>query len=318
MAQTHFWLTDNPTSPGDRETNAGTFRKFLSTYFNGGQGVARDYRDGLAVSENAGTANMSVDVAAGGAWVGAGTEVAFFLSTAKVDVTLSAADGSNPRIDVIVADMDLTQTDGEDTLQIAVVEGTPGASPAIPSLTQTVTRYMLPLAHVLVGTGVTSISDSNITDQRHFVWHSNKELFTLPSDLTINGTTFQDISGWFWNAEADTWWAVEINIYSDNNSDKDLELQFDMDGSNTLEGLHLTVDPSGGGALTLEDVDESSMPTDDLPTSSTSGVVGLSRMYIFIHAVNKGTIQLQISERVTGTANDNVKAGSWMTVKEVS
>lgn len=68
-------------------------------------------------------------------------------------VTISAADGTHPRIDLVYAKEDGT---------IDVVTGTPAASPTVPSLP----ANSCALAQVLVGTSVTTIASGNITDVR--------------------------------------------------------------------------------------------------------------------------------------------------------
>lgn len=124
----------------------------------------------LKVTEKSGTPNMSVDVAAGAAIIKStrsDDQGAYHArSTGTINVPLSAADGSNPRIDRILVqvrdeaqDAALTQND----VRILVVEGTPAASPAAPTIT--VEDY-IELAQVEVPASATSITNSDITDMR--------------------------------------------------------------------------------------------------------------------------------------------------------
>lgn len=89
----------------------------------------------------------------------------WFLSDAQDTLAIAANSSGNPRIDRIVVQLDPSS----DEAVLAVLEGTPGASPAAPSLTQTDTGvYELPLAQVAVANGVALISSGNVTDERLF------------------------------------------------------------------------------------------------------------------------------------------------------
>lgn len=126
---------------------------------------------GLAVTQHAGTANRSVDVALGVCYI-AGTDLAGqkkyrFESTAVVNVPLAAAPSSgNSRISLIVAQvLDDDQNGGSQHIpEIVEVAGTPATTgsqvaPATPATA-------LLLATVLVGPTVTTIVTANITDAR--------------------------------------------------------------------------------------------------------------------------------------------------------
>jgi hypothetical protein len=122
----------------------------------------------LKAGPRAAGANMSVDVAAGKAIV-AGTSVAnqgtyIVQSTAVENVPLATADATNPRIDLIVAQVYDKQADGGTRYawQPIPVTGTPASSPVAPA----VPPNALLLAEVRVNAGVASVSASNITDRR--------------------------------------------------------------------------------------------------------------------------------------------------------
>lgn len=128
-------------------------------------GVARSYD--LSVVQRGAGANMSVDIGRGGCLVG-GTVSAdqgeyFVYNDATVNVVISAANVTNPRIDVIgVRVQDQEHGDGSDSATIAVVTGTPAGSPAVPTLP----ANFLTLAHVAVAANASSIVTGNITDKR--------------------------------------------------------------------------------------------------------------------------------------------------------
>jgi hypothetical protein len=131
-------------------------------------GVVSGMGGNLAVTQN-GSPNMSVNVAAGHAYV-PGTEGSkqgtyVVVNDASKNLTITAADGTNPRIDLIVAKVQDTLYSGAvNSWSLAVVAGTPAGSPAVP----TQPANSIALAQVLVGAGVTSIVTGNITDRRYY------------------------------------------------------------------------------------------------------------------------------------------------------
>jgi hypothetical protein len=117
----------------------------------------------FAVTQN-GTPNMSVNVAAGFGLV-AGTQntpvqgLYNLYNDATVNLAIAASNPTNPRIDVVVATVDdAYYGSGDNTTYLQVITGTPAASPSVPAIP----ANSLALAHVYVGAGVTSITNSNI------------------------------------------------------------------------------------------------------------------------------------------------------------
>lgn len=164
---------------------------------NSSQHNAQDYRVMLAsvvqeagvagpgafrVSERAGTASMSVDVAPGGAFIAStrspqqGMYHAY--NTATLEVPLAASDGSNPRIDrILIQVRDEAQDAGlsANDVRIYVEQGTPAAVPEPPEIT--IDDY-LELAQVTVAAGATAVTDSDIVDMRvaSTVWSADRGL----------------------------------------------------------------------------------------------------------------------------------------------
>ena len=101
---------------------------------------------------------MTVTVRAGKAWING----YFYNNTGDLSLTLPTADGVLNRIDRIVVRWDLT----ERRIYSAVKSSAPSASPVAPSLQRDADAYEICLADVLVGAGVTAVSQANITDQR--------------------------------------------------------------------------------------------------------------------------------------------------------
>lgn len=122
----------------------------------------------LAVTAN-GTPNMSVNIAAGGAFI-RNTESAnggayHLWNDATLNLAIAAADATNARRDLVIAQVrDAAYSGASNDARIIVVTGTPAASPSDPSLSSY--PNALVLARVAVAAGATSITSGNITDLR--------------------------------------------------------------------------------------------------------------------------------------------------------
>lgn len=142
------------------------YRDMLATLVTG-DGVALP--GDLVVSQRGAGANMSVDVAAG-SFACTGDTVAnqgmyVAQSTATFNVPITTANATNPRIDLIVAQIYDKQAGGGATTYSwspIAVPGTPAASPVAPALPAS----SLLLAQVTVPANATSIVTSNISDER--------------------------------------------------------------------------------------------------------------------------------------------------------
>lgn len=111
--------------------------------------------------------SMAVQSASGwGAIVGSFTTnmgVYQFYNDAAVQLTVTTADPSNPRIDkVVVTIQDAYYTGASNTVTFQVIAGTPAGSPVAP----TTPVDSLSLATIAVAAGATSITNANITDTR--------------------------------------------------------------------------------------------------------------------------------------------------------
>jgi hypothetical protein len=122
----------------------------------------------FAVTQN-GTPNMSVNVAAGGAFI-RGTQNAnqgayHVWNDGTVNLPISAADVTNGRRDLVIAQVrDSAYSGADDDARITVVTGTPAAVPADPSLASF--PNALVLARITVAAGDTAINTADITDLR--------------------------------------------------------------------------------------------------------------------------------------------------------
>jgi len=113
---------------------------------------------------------MGVSVAAGAAWVKAtsGTRNGAYhiVNDASVDITLTTADATNPRVDrIILRVADATNLgSATDVATLEVVTGTPTSGATLVNLTGAAAQpaNTLNLAFVLVGAAVTSLTSANI------------------------------------------------------------------------------------------------------------------------------------------------------------
>jgi hypothetical protein len=136
------------------------------TTAGGGHGVVG--AGDLAVTQN-GTPNMSVNVAAGRAVIRSGESASIlagcwtFLNDATVNVAVAAADPTNPRRDLVIAQVrDANYSGASNDARLTVVTGTPAGSPADPA----VPANALVLARIQVAAAASSITNANITDLR--------------------------------------------------------------------------------------------------------------------------------------------------------
>ena len=138
---------------GDRVYRAEEWAEYFASFI--GNGVFPVPSTSLQVVAGSG---MAVAVKTGKAWING----YFYYNTSDLPVTLATADGVLNRIDRIVVRWDLT----ERKISVAVKSSAPATSPIAPALQRDADAYELCLADVLVGAGVTAISQANITDRR--------------------------------------------------------------------------------------------------------------------------------------------------------
>lgn len=139
--------------------------------------------NGLSVSADG--SDMNVDISAGMAILKDGCP---YILEAADDLTIGAADGSNPRIDRIILRLTREGQTDQGKISLMVLAGTPAGSPSAPSLTQTSATWDLSLAQVLVGTGVTTIAANKVTDERTYA-------FAYPSSIAAGDIFYVDASG---------------------------------------------------------------------------------------------------------------------------
>lgn len=152
----------------------------------------------LAITQNS-PAGMSVRAAAGWAAVVGTTQanmgVYTFYNDGTTTLTVTTADPTNPRIDLVCATVrDAYYSGAFNDVIFQVIAGTPAGSPVAPALP----ANSISLATIAVGAGVTQINTANITDTRVAVT-SNLDISSLPSQSGNNGkylTTDGSAASW--------------------------------------------------------------------------------------------------------------------------
>lgn len=152
-------------------------RRLITTLAGDAEGIVGT--GDLLVSEKAATPNMSIDVAIGRAFV-IGTEAtiqgAYMCETdAVTNLVVGDGDASNPRIDIVVAQVRDSDYSGvSDDWLLAVVAGVPAGTPSAPA----VPNNSIKLAEIAVAAlESTSILNAVITDFRASWAPSSKLVF---------------------------------------------------------------------------------------------------------------------------------------------
>lgn len=159
--------------------------------------VGVDAHLSFLVKQRVAGANMSVDVGSAStlmqAWIRdvAGGVDRYEYNGGQINVAIATADGTNPRIDRIVA----TAPTSVDSIvpQILVLTGTPtpGATTANLSGAQAVPAGYLLLADVVVGAAVVTIVTANITDRRQ-IGGQFGDSSILPFNAPTTGSPIRD------------------------------------------------------------------------------------------------------------------------------
>jgi len=161
MTETSFpWAG---TSTGDAGPYSDTeFANFVKgLVFDGANinyGIIRAFQNESEVAPTS-PATAQIQVATGGAVI----QGRYYISTAVENFTIVANSSGNPRIDAVVLRVDYVAQ----TIRLAIKQGTPAVSPALPGLTQTPNvLWEIYVARVAVASGFGTIVAANITDMR--------------------------------------------------------------------------------------------------------------------------------------------------------
>lgn len=137
----------------DRTANAETFAAYLKQFFT--NGVILNTSTSLQVYAGDG---MSVQIRQGIGFING----RILITDTTEYLNLETAPATQKRIDRIIMRLDLLNR----LIDLVVLTGQPGSTPAAPALTRNDAIYELCLAEVEVGAAYTAISQANITDTR--------------------------------------------------------------------------------------------------------------------------------------------------------
>ncbi len=135
------------------------WQKFAPYYFGDGVIATAGLLNEMVPTQHA-PPGMSVDIASGRCFI----QGVFGENGTAKQMTIAAADATNPRIDRVVLRVDTVAQD----MELVVLPGVAAVSPSAPALTRSATQTDYSICQVLVGTTVTSIVTANITDERTF------------------------------------------------------------------------------------------------------------------------------------------------------
>lgn len=123
--------------------------------------IVPDYANELEVAaDSPASANIEVNTGA------ASIKGMPYENTAVETLTIAANASGNPRIDRIILRIDWAAKE----IRLAVLQGTPGATPALPTLTQVFgTTWETSLANIWVANGFVTITATEIHDERLFM-----------------------------------------------------------------------------------------------------------------------------------------------------
>lgn len=156
----------------------------------------------LKVAQRGAGANMSVDVAAGMAWVqidtGTRNGLAHVVADATANVTVTASNGTNPRIDQIIVRYNDTSipTGSGNTPTLEVLTGTATAGATLDNRTGALAlpSDCMRLADILVPAASSSVTTANIRDRRPWARGAFYATVRTAGDYTNSGP-MTDIDG---------------------------------------------------------------------------------------------------------------------------
>ena len=158
---------------------------------------------------------MQVKVKTGGCWIMGH----FYRTDAELTKAIAASNPTNPRWDIVVAQLDWTNNE----ISIDVVTGTPAASPSVPAVTQNSSVWEIRLAQVYVGATVTTIAADKVYDRRASCFGTyNIEIF-LGNGFTVPSTGVMPTGievPWAgridrWTLNADAVGSIVVDVWKD-------------------------------------------------------------------------------------------------------
>lgn len=181
MANIHDLGFPFPSVAGDRQYSASEWREYFDALVT--SGVVGEIENEMQVKPQA-VPNKTVYVDTGAILIkGAMRSLA-----SVVNLTLADNTSGNPRIDRIVARINYTDR----KIEFVVKQGAPGASPEAPALVRNTTYWELSLAQIALANGYSTITASEITDERadttvcgYYRYRSKSAYVAIPGDNYI-------------------------------------------------------------------------------------------------------------------------------------
>lgn len=238
-----------------------------------------------------GASNNGVSVAAGTVSVG-GTEATVSSGT----VTLTAPDGTNPRIDLVWADSSGTKgkTDGT----AAAVP----APPALPASTVVLAYVYSPAA------GGNTVGSTWITDKRVGISvPRTKSIVKIADESVTSSTVLQDDDELFLPLAASTNYAFEVFIYYVGGSSPDFKMAFTVPAGATIVWVEIDGLNSGPESLTNTPITGSGTAA-TIPDITTPSWIRASGSVI--NGSTAGNLTLQWAQGTSSATAATVKAGS--------
>lgn len=164
----------------DRAITAEQERKFNKMRYT--NGVFSTPTNGLMVQAKSG---MTVTVKAGGCHI----EGALGVLETDLDISISASNASQSRIDRIVARFDTSVS--VRSVDIYKKEGVLSSNPQPPDIVRESNYYEIVLADVRVSAGASEITNANITDQRENSDLCGLVVPAIPTPLDLDGLYLQ-------------------------------------------------------------------------------------------------------------------------------
>lgn len=139
----------------DRTYLAAHFAKYFASFIS--NGIFGGKSDELMVQQKS-TANMSVKVLSGQAWING----YWYENDDELSLAIDVADGVLNRIDAIVLRWNVS----ERVIRLAVKKGTPASNASVPIIQRNADYYELKIANIHVKAGATKITQADIVDTR--------------------------------------------------------------------------------------------------------------------------------------------------------
>lgn len=291
MAQHSGFFNALKTDRGyDRKYNANDYSSNMGAIIS--NGVRRSGDNDLRVTTAGG---MGLAVAVGRAWIEGRW---YWNDTVYTEFTVPTAPaGDMSRIDRVVLRLNTEIAVKE--IKLFYLTGAPSTSPTAPALTRSGNIYELALADIKVGSGVTSISQADITDQR-----ANKEVCGWITTPVGYDDFFENF-----NAEFNEWFTEKKNKLASTTLFKRYHQRIVVENQTTTVDFNIPqYDPTGvdiidvfvNGVHQVVDVDFTA--TKSVITFTNAKIAG-SEIDVYVYRSIDGTGLGGVSDELTAIQN---------------